>query len=312
MLRPGYRWTSNPRGLYVTPVLQEDGRPERPKKEKSKPLLFAGGELKASGGSNRDAKDALSKLLQMGTVAEYDSEAFSLARAMEARFAKEALSKLLQMGTVAQYHNELKLALQIELLRARPTTLAEAFSLAHKGEITSDNDARDQASEVEMKVLVDGKQDDTKVVGVAVEQNNDKPNVLEASTRLKWCPISIQPLIGSYHNETRITYLSAKISKSVCLVFNLLKVIGDGEVAYAHVPYLVIELNDTSILVVMKNNFEAFPNPVGCGTRFSLSKLRGVGMHAFMLAIEYALSNGCFGGVASPAIEENDAGCLGC
>ncbi|GKD18610.1 hypothetical protein Tco_1207768 [Tanacetum coccineum] len=49
-------------------------------------------------------------------------------------------------------------------------------------EITSDNDAQDQASKVEMKVLVDCKQEDikvVKVVGVAVEQNNEKPNVLE-------------------------------------------------------------------------------------------------------------------------------------
>nr|GEX48194.1 class II heat shock protein [Tanacetum cinerariifolium] len=80
-------------------------------------------------------------------------EAFSLARATEACFAKDALSKLLQRGTVAEYQNEfemlinrvtwiseslltmihisgLKVALQIELLRARPTTLVEAFSLA--------------------------------------------------------------------------------------------------------------------------------------------------------------------------------------
>ncbi|GJS99371.1 hypothetical protein Tco_0820541 [Tanacetum coccineum] len=242
----------------------------------------------ASGGSDRDAEDALSKLLRMGTVAEYESkfvihanrvtrisenllksfnisglkptlqcallrsnptnlgEAFSLARATEERFAKDALSKLLQMGTVVEYHNEfrmlikrvtrisdfllklfyiseLKSALQIELLRARPTTLVEAFSLARitetrfederttttivnpndlniaipehvleesslhtsdKVEITSDNDAGDQASKVETKVLVDGKQDDAKVVkvvGVAVEQNNDEPNVLEGN-----------------------------------------------------------------------------------------------------------------------------------
>nr|GEY26684.1 glucose-methanol-choline oxidoreductase, FAD/NAD(P)-binding domain protein [Tanacetum cinerariifolium] len=61
--------------------------------------------------------------------------------------------------------------------------------------ITSDNDARNQASEVktkvlvdasevETKVLVDGKQDDAqvvKVVGVAVEQNNDEPNVLKGN-----------------------------------------------------------------------------------------------------------------------------------
>nr|GEZ90771.1 AIG1-like protein [Tanacetum cinerariifolium]GFC03782.1 AIG1-like protein [Tanacetum cinerariifolium] len=35
-------------------------------------------------------------------------------------------------------------------------------------ESTSDNDARDQASEMEMKVLVDGKQDEAKVVKVVV------------------------------------------------------------------------------------------------------------------------------------------------
>nr|GEX67618.1 ubiquitin-60S ribosomal protein L40 [Tanacetum cinerariifolium] len=43
------------------------------------------------------------------------------------------------------------------------------------------NDARDQASELETKVLVDGKQDDAKVVkvvGLADEQNSDEPNVL--------------------------------------------------------------------------------------------------------------------------------------
>ncbi|GJZ66429.1 hypothetical protein Tco_0623125 [Tanacetum coccineum] len=44
--------------------------------------------------------------------------------------AEDALSKLLQMGTVAKYQNKLKVALQIELLRTRPTTLVEAFSLA--------------------------------------------------------------------------------------------------------------------------------------------------------------------------------------
>ncbi|GKE07981.1 hypothetical protein Tco_1411532 [Tanacetum coccineum] len=121
------------------------------------------------------------------------------------------------------YISRLKVALQIELLRARPTTLVEAFSLARmteasfederttttivnpndihiaipdqvleesilhvsdKVEITSDNDARDQASEVETKVLVDDKQDDAKVVkvvGVAIEKNNDDPNVLEGN-----------------------------------------------------------------------------------------------------------------------------------
>nr|GFB89252.1 hypothetical protein [Tanacetum cinerariifolium] len=41
----------------------------------------------------------------------------------------------------------------------------------------SNNNARDQASELETKVLVDGKQDEAKVVDVA-EQNNDEPDVL--------------------------------------------------------------------------------------------------------------------------------------
>ncbi|GKE36327.1 hypothetical protein Tco_1459732, partial [Tanacetum coccineum] len=49
-------------------------------------------------------------------------------------------------------------------------------------ESTSDNDTRDQASELETKVLVDGKQDEAKVVRVVVvadEQNINEPNVLE-------------------------------------------------------------------------------------------------------------------------------------
>ncbi|GJY52106.1 retrovirus-related pol polyprotein from transposon TNT 1-94 [Tanacetum coccineum] len=51
-------------------------------------------------------------------------------------------------------------------------------------ESTSDNDAQDQTSELETKMLVDGKQDDAKVVkvvGVANEQNSDEPNVLEGN-----------------------------------------------------------------------------------------------------------------------------------
>ncbi|GJZ68132.1 hypothetical protein Tco_0631372 [Tanacetum coccineum] len=46
---------------------------------------------------------------------------------------------------------------------------------------TSDNDARDQASELKTNVLVDGKQDEAKVVGVADDQNVDEPNVLEGN-----------------------------------------------------------------------------------------------------------------------------------
>ncbi|GJX65248.1 hypothetical protein Tco_0299591, partial [Tanacetum coccineum] len=87
----------------------------------------------ASGGSDRDMKDALSKLLQIDP--------------------QGALSKLLQLGTVEDYQREfeklmnkvtdipdsllisfyisgLKLNLQHELLVSRPTTLGDAFSLA--------------------------------------------------------------------------------------------------------------------------------------------------------------------------------------
>ncbi|GKA98365.1 hypothetical protein Tco_0826302 [Tanacetum coccineum] len=51
-------------------------------------------------------------------------------------------------------------------------------------ESTFDNNSRDQASELETKVLVDGKQDDAKVVkvvGVADEQISDAQNVLEGN-----------------------------------------------------------------------------------------------------------------------------------
>ncbi|GKC14288.1 hypothetical protein Tco_1011070 [Tanacetum coccineum] len=53
--------------------------------------------------------------------------------------------------------------------------------LAHKIDYPNDNDARDQASELEMNVLEDGKQDDVKVVGVTDEPNNDEPKVLEGN-----------------------------------------------------------------------------------------------------------------------------------
>ncbi|GKC36371.1 hypothetical protein Tco_1048755, partial [Tanacetum coccineum] len=48
-------------------------------------------------------------------------------------------------------------------------------------ESISNSDARDQASELKTNVLVDGKQDEAKVVGVADDQNVDEPNVLEGN-----------------------------------------------------------------------------------------------------------------------------------
>ncbi|GKF62019.1 hypothetical protein Tco_0182073, partial [Tanacetum coccineum] len=75
----------------------------------------------ASTGSERDAKDALSKLLQMGTVVEYQMEFEKLIKRVTG--VSESLLK-------SFYISGLKVALQIKVLRARPTTLVEAFSLA--------------------------------------------------------------------------------------------------------------------------------------------------------------------------------------
>nr|GEW24481.1 reverse transcriptase [Tanacetum cinerariifolium] len=72
-------------------------------------------------GSEQDAKDALSKLLQMGSVAEYLSEFEILINRIT-----EISEYLLKMF----YISGLKPALQLELLRAMPTTLGEVFSLA--------------------------------------------------------------------------------------------------------------------------------------------------------------------------------------
>ncbi|GKB10797.1 hypothetical protein Tco_0844720 [Tanacetum coccineum] len=76
----------------------------------------------ASGGSDRDAEDALSKLLQMGTVAEYQNE-FEMLINRVTGISESLLTSF--------YISGLKLTIQIELFRARPTTLGEAFSLAH-------------------------------------------------------------------------------------------------------------------------------------------------------------------------------------
>ncbi|GKF02419.1 hypothetical protein Tco_0029342 [Tanacetum coccineum] len=69
----------------------------------------------------RSAKDTLSKLLQRGTVAEYQNQFEILIKRVRGIF--ESL-----LTTI--YISGLKVTLQIELLKARPTTLVEAFSLA--------------------------------------------------------------------------------------------------------------------------------------------------------------------------------------
>ncbi|GJX78349.1 putative ABC transporter C family member 15 [Tanacetum coccineum] len=79
--------------------------------------------------------------------------------------------------------------------------------LAHKINYPNDNDARDQASELETKVLEDGKQDDVKVVGVTDEPNNDEPKVLEGNGVIgvgeneinKWVDKEVQYVVSTLH-----------------------------------------------------------------------------------------------------------------
>ncbi|GKC93443.1 hypothetical protein Tco_1158885 [Tanacetum coccineum] len=75
----------------------------------------------ASGGIDRDAEYALSKLLQMGTVAEYQSE-FEILINRVTGISENLLKSF--------YISGLKPALQCALLRSNPITLGKAFSLA--------------------------------------------------------------------------------------------------------------------------------------------------------------------------------------
>ncbi|GJY32566.1 hypothetical protein Tco_0880670 [Tanacetum coccineum] len=75
----------------------------------------------ASDGSDQDARYALSKLLQRGTVVEYESEFLMLIKRVTG--ISESLLK-------SFYISRLKPLLQCALLRLAPTTLGEAFSIA--------------------------------------------------------------------------------------------------------------------------------------------------------------------------------------
>ncbi|GJZ69169.1 hypothetical protein Tco_0632719 [Tanacetum coccineum] len=96
------------------------------------------------GGSDRNTEYTLSKLLQMGTVAKYESEFVILANQV--------------MGISANllksfYISRLKLELQWELFRSMPTTLGEAFSLARIVEARFE-DERDRNTEYALSKLL--------------------------------------------------------------------------------------------------------------------------------------------------------------
>ncbi|GKD93886.1 hypothetical protein Tco_1373723, partial [Tanacetum coccineum] len=75
----------------------------------------------ASGGNDRNAEYALSKLLQMGTVAEYESKFVILANRVTGISAN-----LLKSLYISRHKPDIHL----NLFRLRPTTLGEAFALA--------------------------------------------------------------------------------------------------------------------------------------------------------------------------------------
>nr|GEU70791.1 hypothetical protein [Tanacetum cinerariifolium] len=79
----------------------------------------------ASGGNDQNVEYELSKLLQIGTVAEYESE-FVILENRVTGFSANLLKSFYIFG--------LKLELQQKLFRSRPTTLGEAFFFARIAE----------------------------------------------------------------------------------------------------------------------------------------------------------------------------------
>ncbi|GJS00404.1 hypothetical protein Tco_0316912 [Tanacetum coccineum] len=91
----------------------------------------------ASGGSDRDAEYALSKLLQMGTVELwrvvcYAEEAFSLTRAAKTRFTNLDIW---------------------EFLRSNPLTLGEDFFKAHITEVRFETIAKEEKEHIVKKKI---------------------------------------------------------------------------------------------------------------------------------------------------------------
>ncbi|GKB73020.1 hypothetical protein Tco_0934432, partial [Tanacetum coccineum] len=99
---------------------------------RSEKKLFFELRFVASDGSDQDARYALSKLLQRGTVAEYESEFLMLIKRVTG--ISESLLK-------SFYISGLKPTLQCALLTSNPTTLSEAFSLARATEACFAKDA---------------------------------------------------------------------------------------------------------------------------------------------------------------------------
>ncbi|GJX03143.1 hypothetical protein Tco_0189059 [Tanacetum coccineum] len=117
----------------------------------------------------------------MGTVAEYESAFVVLANRVT------GISEYL---LTSFYISGLKLALQIDLLRARPKTLGEAFALARITEARFEDERATtiiaKPNDLNIVVQVQDIEETTlhtsdNVVGVAGHQNSDEPNVLKGN-----------------------------------------------------------------------------------------------------------------------------------
>nr|GFA04821.1 Ty3/gypsy retrotransposon protein [Tanacetum cinerariifolium] len=116
-----------------------------------------------------DPNGVLSKLLQVRTVKDYQQEFEKLMNR-----ATDIPDSLL----ISYYIYGLKLHLQPPI---EGTSAGLEANKVVNDESTYDNDARDQVNELKMNVLVNGKQDEAKVVKVvvvAVEQNINEPDVV--------------------------------------------------------------------------------------------------------------------------------------
>ncbi|GJV34116.1 hypothetical protein Tco_1394516 [Tanacetum coccineum] len=116
----------------------------------------------ASGDSDRDAEAALSKLLQIATVAEYQIE-FEMLINRVTRISESLLKTF--------YISGLKPALQCALLRSNPTTLGEAF---FKARITEAR-FKDERSTIAIAKA------NNLNTGVHVQDLDDEPNVLKGN-----------------------------------------------------------------------------------------------------------------------------------
>nr|GFA08131.1 hypothetical protein [Tanacetum cinerariifolium] len=157
----------------------------------------------ASEGSNPDAEYALSKLLQRGTVADYQNE-FEMLISQVTGKSKSFLTSIYIFG--------LKPSLQRALLWSNPTTLREAFSLARIAEARF----KDERSITDIAKINDLN------AGVQVQDLEEtirhKPNKVEAVQTKKddvKPPIFIDTVGNSGDNDSRTSGSQTHVKEGV-------------------------------------------------------------------------------------------------